>query len=84
MKGNDYHAEAERLAPLPREDQAAVVAMYRNLAGNPLATPACRVHARAKAAALEKLLGLWAARKPAEARGNAKAGERSARRRRKR
>ena len=51
-----HRAEAERLKLLPRADQVAVVDMYRQLADNPLATPACRADAKAKAAALERLL----------------------------
>jgi hypothetical protein len=83
-KEQEYQSEAERLAQLPRADQAAVVTMYRHLAGNALATPACRAEAKVKAKVLEKLLGLRPARKPAKARGRAKAGETSAKRRRKR
>lgn len=52
--------EDERLAQLPLADQEAVVAMYRRLADSPLATNACRVHAKAKAAALSNLPGLRA------------------------
>jgi hypothetical protein len=83
-KEQEYQSEAERLAQLPRADQAAVVAMYRQLAGNALATPACRAEAKAKAKALEKLLGLRPARKPAKARGRAKAGKASVKTSRKR
>jgi hypothetical protein len=57
-KETDRRAEAERLARLPRQDQAAAVAMYRRLARNPLATKACRADAKEHAAALAKLLGL--------------------------
>jgi len=73
-----FQQEARRLAELPRADQEAVVAMYRGLAGNPLATPACRADAKAKALALERLLGLRPSSKPAKAHGKAKAGETSA------
>jgi hypothetical protein len=54
----EYRAEAERLAMLPREDQAAVVAMYRRLSADPLATKACRAEAERKAEALAAILGL--------------------------
>ena len=67
----EYHDEAKRLAQLPRDDQAAVVAMYWHLAGNSLATKACRAGAAQKAAALEKLLGLKSTKKPAKAPGQA-------------
>jgi len=80
----DFRQEASRLAQLPKADQEAVVAVYRHLAGNSLATPACRLHAKAKAAALEKLLGLRAAGKPARARGQGKARKPSPRPKRKR
>jgi hypothetical protein len=75
----EYRDEGERLAQLPREDQAAVVAVYRHLAGNTLATQACRAGAERKAAALEKLLGLKPARKPVKTLGRSKAGKTSAR-----
>lgn len=55
---DEYREEADRLAELPRGDQEAVVAMYRQLAGNPLATKACRADAQRKAEALANLLGL--------------------------
>jgi hypothetical protein len=77
-----FQQEAERLALLPRVDQEAVVAMYRQLADNTLATPACRAEAKAKAAALEMLL--LRARKPAKTRNSSKTGKPSARRRPKR
>jgi hypothetical protein len=48
--------EAERLALLPAADQQAVVALYRGLASDPLATPACKRFNKARAAALEKHL----------------------------
>jgi hypothetical protein len=62
----ELQADATRLALLPRADQEAVVAMYRNLAVNSLATPACRVQAKAKAAALAKCLRM----QPQKARPN--------------
>ena len=52
----DYRAEAERLALLPPDDQAAVVELYADLAVNPLATPACRQQAREHAQALKRHL----------------------------
>jgi hypothetical protein len=83
-KEQEYREEAERLAMLPPADQAAVVAMYRDLAGNPLATPACRAEAKVKAAALGRLLGLARARSPATPSGTPKTGKPSAKARRKR
>jgi hypothetical protein len=83
-KEQAYREEAERLAMLSPEDQTAVVAMYRQLAGNPLATPACRAEAKAKAAALGRLLGLARARKAATPSRKPKAGKPSAQARRKR
>jgi hypothetical protein len=53
---DEYREEAERLAHLPREDQLAVIAMYRQLADSPQATPACRANCKRRAAALGKLL----------------------------
>jgi hypothetical protein len=70
-----FQEEAERLARLPPADQAAVIAMYSDLACNPLATPACRVQSIAKAEALEKLLGLPARKKSAKASGKTKKGK---------
>jgi hypothetical protein len=55
-KGQEYREEAERLALIPPDDQQAVIAMYRQLADNPLATKACRQEAKAHAAALAKHL----------------------------
>jgi hypothetical protein len=55
-KEQEYRDEAARLALIPPEDQQAVVAMYRQLADNPLATKACRVEAKAHAAALGRHL----------------------------
>jgi len=72
-KKEEYREEAERLAQLPEQDQAAVVAMYRHLAANPLATKSCRADAERKAAALERLLCL--SRKPAKASAASKAGK---------
>jgi hypothetical protein len=79
----DYRDEAKRLALLARSDQAAVIAMYRDLADNPLATPACRTESRAKAKALENLLGLPAPRKPGKASETVKKGKPPAKARRK-
>jgi hypothetical protein len=80
----DYRAEAERLAQLPKADQEAVVAMYQHLAGNPVATPACRLEAKAKALALKRLLGLRPSRIPGKASGKRKTGKTSAKPARKR
>lgn len=55
-KPDESKAQAERLAMLPREDQQAVIAMYRALAKNPLATPACRASAKSHAAAVHRHL----------------------------
>lgn len=55
-KEQEYREEAERLAGLPREDQKAVIKLYRDLATDPLATKACRTAAASKAAALERHL----------------------------
>jgi hypothetical protein len=66
-KEETYREEAERLAQLPRDDQAAVVAMYRRLSADPLATKACRAEAERKAEALAVLLGLEGHGKPAKA-----------------
>jgi len=52
----EYREEAERLAQLPEADQTAVVKMYRDLAENPLATPACRKEAAQHAEALSRHL----------------------------
>ncbi len=78
-KEHEYLEEAERLGQLPRQDQEAVVEMYRHLAANPLATPACRAGAEQKAAALEKLLGLT--RKTAKATDRAQPSKVAAKRR---
>jgi hypothetical protein len=48
--------EAQRVALLPVADQQAVVALYRGLAADPLATPACKRFNKARAAALQKHL----------------------------
>ncbi len=53
---NEYQAEASRLAQLPEAEQREVIALYRDLADSPFATPSCRKQAEAKAAALERLL----------------------------
>jgi hypothetical protein len=58
--------------------------MYRHLAGNRLATLACRAEAKARASALERLLGLRGARKPAKAGQKAKEPKPSTRAKRKR
>ncbi len=78
----EYREEAERLALLPPADQEAVIDMYRHLAANPLATPSCRVDAKAKADALAKLLGLRPSRKPAKASGKDETVKRSTKARR--
>ncbi len=80
----EYREEAERLALLQPDDQAAVVALYRRLAADPLATNACRAEAGRKAEALAVLLGLEGHGKPAGAAGKCKAGESSEKGRRKR
>ncbi len=64
---NEYQAEASRLAQLPEAGQLEVIALYLNLTRSPFATPACRKQAKAKAAALEKLL-FPRNRKPAKPR----------------
>jgi hypothetical protein len=83
-KEQEYREEADRLAKLPPEDQGAVVAMYRDLAGNRLATPACRAEAKAKAATLARLLGLTRARTAATPSGKPKTGNLSPKNRHKR
>jgi hypothetical protein len=83
-KWQEYREEAERLAQLPRDDQAAVVGLYRSMAANPLATKACRAEAARKAEALAAILGLERNRKPTKAAGKGKTGEASAKTRRKR
>jgi hypothetical protein len=80
----DYQDEAERLARLPPAEQAAVIGLYRHLADSPEATRACRIQSKAKADALEKLLGLRPAKRPAKASGMVKTGKPSAKPRRKR
>lgn len=53
---DEYSEEAERLAQLPRVDQLAVIATYRQVAESPRYTLACRKDAKLRSAALEKLL----------------------------
>ncbi len=69
MMNECYRAEARRLALLPEAEQREVIALYLylDLARSPFATPACRKQAKAKAAALEKLL-FPRNRKPAKPR----------------
>jgi hypothetical protein len=57
-KEQAYREEAARLALIPPEDQQAVVAMYRQLADNPLATKACRRPPGASAGDCNRKLGI--------------------------
>jgi hypothetical protein len=55
-KEQEYRAEAERLALLPQEEQAAVIAWHRDIAGNPKVPKRDREAARERAEALDRLL----------------------------
>ncbi len=55
---DDDRAEAERLKLASKDDQRAVIALHRSVAGNRKLSEAERSEVRRKAAALEKLLGL--------------------------
>jgi len=57
-KEQEYRAEAERLALLPKADQREIIALHRSVAANPKVRKADREAARQRAAALEKYLGL--------------------------
>jgi hypothetical protein len=53
---DEHHAEAKRLAKLPREDQRAVIALHRSVADNPKVPKRDRDLARERAETLERLL----------------------------
>jgi len=57
-KEQEYREEAERLAPLPREDQREIIALHRAVAGNPKVPKREREAGKQRADALERLLGL--------------------------
>ena len=57
-KEQENHEEAERLAQLPAEEQAAIVAWHRDIADNPRLRKADREAARERAEALARLLKL--------------------------
>lgn len=59
----EYRKEAERLALLPVADQREIIALHRSVASNSKVPKRERDAGRARAAALEKLLGL-ARKKP--------------------
>ena len=55
-KEQEYHAEAERLAQLPKADQREIIALHRSVAGNPKVPKQDRQLARERADALERHL----------------------------
>jgi hypothetical protein len=54
--GDEYRAEAERLANLPRADQRKVIALHRSVAANPKLPTVDRRAAAERADALERHL----------------------------
>jgi hypothetical protein len=58
LKEQEYRAEAERLALLPKEDQREIIALHRSVADNPKVPKREREAARQRADALERLLKL--------------------------
>jgi len=55
-KEQEYRAEAARLAQLPRQEQAAIIAWHRDIAANSKLRKADRDAARTRAKALDRLL----------------------------
>ena len=62
-KEQEYREEAERLALLPKADQREIIALHRSVAANPKVPKRERDSGKARADALERLLGL-AKKKP--------------------